>query len=45
MVQLFGTVIEMLKLTLRPESMLSEMELNNIAVELLIENANEIFKI
>jgi hypothetical protein len=30
--------------TRRPESMISEMELNNIIVELLIEHAFEIFK-
>jgi hypothetical protein len=29
--------------TRRPESMISEMELNNIVVEILIENVNEIF--
>ena len=30
--------------TRRPESMISEMVLNNIIVELLIQNINEIFK-
>jgi hypothetical protein len=29
--------------TRRPESMISEMELNNIVVEILIENVHEIF--
>jgi hypothetical protein len=29
----------------RPESMISEMELNNIFVEILIENVHEIFSI
>ena len=30
--------------TRRPESMISEMELNNMVVELLIENAYDVFK-
>jgi hypothetical protein len=29
--------------TWRPESMISEMKLNNIVVEILVENVHEIF--
>ena len=37
-------LVQTISETRRPESMISEMELNNIIVELLIENTYDIFK-